>query len=192
MFASMHSSAINGQRPLQPVIIANMNKRTRRLDWILALGCVACLSVLALAGIDHGEAAPRFSAKTLDGERITNETAKGKILLIQFWTTWCKYCRKDQPVLDEFATKYGNDGLVIVAVNVGESRKKVREYLEASPRKGKIVLMEDTNLAAAFRAQGFPYYVAIDAKGNVAGVQGGSGGAESLEELLRRAGLRVE
>lgn len=169
-----------------------MNKRTRRLDWILALGCVACLSVLALAGIDHGEAAPRFSAKTLDGERITNETAKGKILLIQFWTTWCKYCRKDQPVLDEFATKYGNDGLVIVAVNVGESRKKVREYLEASPRKGKIVLMEDTNLAAAFRAQGFPYYVAIDAKGNVAGVQGGSGGAESLEELLRRAGLRVE
>jgi hypothetical protein len=55
-----------------------------------------------------------------------------------------------------------------------------------------MVVMEDTNLAAVFRARGFPFYVAIDAKGRVAGVQSGSGGREALVELLDRAGLRVE
>jgi hypothetical protein len=52
--------------------------------------------------------------------------------------------------------------------------------------------MEDTNLGAVFNARGFPYYITIDAKGRVAGVQAGSGGREMLRELIGRAGLRVE
>jgi thiol-disulfide isomerase/thioredoxin len=159
---------------------------------VLALSWLVSVVSPALYGIDRGEPAPKFTAKTLDGERITNDTVEGKTCLIQFWTTWCRYCRQDQPAVDELARKYASAGLVVVAVNVGESRKKVQAYLETSPREGKIVLMEDTNLAAVLHARGFPFYVAIDAKGRVAGVQSGSGGRESLVELLDRAGLRVE
>jgi thiol-disulfide isomerase/thioredoxin len=162
---------------------------TRRF---LVLGVPLCALSQALGAIDRGEAAPSFNAKTLGGERITNDTVKGKVVLIQFWTTWCRYCRRDQPAVDEFAGKYADAGLVVIAVNVGEPRKKVLDYLKTSPRQAKIVLMEDTNLGAVFNARGFPYYIAIDAKGRVAGVQPGSGGREMLRELIGRAGLRVE
>jgi thiol-disulfide isomerase/thioredoxin len=159
---------------------------------ILVLSWLVSVLSPTLSAIDRGEPAPKFTAKTLDGERITNDTIEGKTCLIQFWTTWCGYCRKDQPAVDDIAGKYAGAGLVVIAVNVGESRKKVLAYLETSPRQGNIVLMEDTNLAAVFRARGFPFYVAIDAKGRVAGVQSGAGGREPLVELLDRAGLRVE
>jgi thiol-disulfide isomerase/thioredoxin len=169
-----------------------MTLRSLAARRILALSCAAALLGPALYGLDRRQPAPKFTAKTLDGERITNDTIKGNILLIQFWATWCGYCRRDQPVVEKLTEEYADKGLVVVAVNVGESRKKVRAFLEASPRKAKIVLMEDTNLAAVFRARGLPYYVALDAEGNVAAIQSGAGGIEPLKELLSRAGLQVE
>jgi thiol-disulfide isomerase/thioredoxin len=168
-----------------------MDSRSLTTRRFLVLSALLCALSPALRAINRGGAAPSFNAKTLDGERITNDTVKGKVVLIQFWTTWCRYCRRDQPSVDEFAGKYADKGLVVIAVNVGESRKKVRDYLSTSPREAKVVLMEDTNLGAVFNARGFPYYIAIDAKGRVAGVQAGSGGREMLRELIGRAGLRV-
>jgi hypothetical protein len=73
---------------------------------------------------------------------------------------------------------------------MGESKRKVREYLEGSPRACKIVLAEDTNLAAALGADSFPKYVAIDKRGGIAGVQDGAGGLEPLRELVKKAGLK--
>jgi hypothetical protein len=57
------------------------------------------------------------------------------------------------------------------------------------PRACKIVLTEDTNLAALYPARSFPLYVLIDRDGNVAGTQKGAGGAVMLRRLLRKAGL---
>src|SRR5882724_1020590 len=53
--------------------------------------------------IDTGGPAPRFNAKTVNGELFNNESIKGKVVLLQFWTTWCPYCRKEQPVVDSIA-----------------------------------------------------------------------------------------
>jgi len=136
--------------------------------------------------------APRFTAKTLDGEKLTNESLMGKTVLLQFWTTWCGYCRRDQPAVDAVAREYSGQGLVVLAVNVGESRRKVKAFLEESPRACKIALTEDTNLAAMFAARSYPLYVLIDREGNVAGTQHGAAGEEALRRLLRKAGLEAE
>jgi hypothetical protein len=78
-------------------------------------------------------------------------------------------------------TKYG--------VNFAESKKKVKLFLEQSPRSSKVILLEDTNLAAVFDARSFPFYVLIDRKGNMAGTQKGAGGEPALRHLLRKAAL---
>jgi len=152
---------------------------------------VACaLGLLAWASDD--EAMPRFKAKTLDGETFTNESVKGKVVLLQFWATWCQYCRRDQPAVDTIAKEFADKGLVVLAVNMGEPKRTVMRYLDDSPRACRIVLMEDTNLAALYASRSYPLYVLIDRGGNVAGTRRGAGGEEALRSLLKRAGLSAE
>ncbi len=77
-------------------------------------------------------------------------------------------------------------------MNVGEPKKKVRKYLEDSPRSCKIVLMEDTNLAAMFATKVYPVYVLVDRDGSLAGRQNGASGEGGLRRLLAKAGIVSE
>ena len=155
-------------------------------------GVLAVAALCAFGGSEAREPAPRFSAKTLAGEKFTNDSVKGKVVLVQFWTTWCPYCRRDQSGVDAIDREFAGKGLVALAVNVGESRKTVTTYLEQNPRSCRIVLTEDTNLAAVFGATSFPVYVLMDREGNIAGTQRGAGGEAALRRLLSRAGLESD
>lgn len=128
--------------------------------------------------------APTYRAKTLNGESFTNETLKNRPVLIQFWATWCKYCKKDEPAVERIVAEFKD--LLVLAVSVNESKAKIRKYLETAPRTPKIVATEDTNLAALFAPRAFPMYVLIDAKGGMVDVQEGAGGYEALKELVNR------
>jgi len=151
---------------------------------------VLLLSTLAIGG--GRDAAPRFNAKTMTGEKFSNETLRGKVVLLQFWTTWCPYCRHEQSTIDDIQKEFASQGLVVLAIDVGESKKTVKKYLAQNPRTTPIVLTEDTNLAAMFAAKNYPIYVVIDREGNVVDTQHGAGGDGPLRDMLRRAGLKVE
>jgi thiol-disulfide isomerase/thioredoxin len=110
-------------------------------------------------------------------------------VLLEFWTTWCKFCIDEAPFVDKAGLELADKGLVVLAVNVGESKKTVKKYLGSHPRNCKIVLMEDTNLAAMYQATVYPIYVVIDRDGNIAATQRGAGGEDVLRRLIGRAGL---
>jgi thiol-disulfide isomerase/thioredoxin len=162
----------------------------RRLSLVVLLASFMFAAAIAQQRRDTPrEPAPRFNAKSLDGERFTNDSIKGKVVLLQFWTTWCPYCRGEQPLVDSLTKEFAPKGLIVLAVDVGESKSKVKKYLEQSPRACRIVLTDDTNLAAMYAAKQFPVYVLIDSDGNIAGIQRGAGGERALRNLLARAGL---
>jgi len=146
-------------------------------------------AVCALGATSGKEPAPRFSARTIEGEKFSNESIKGKIVLLEFWTTWCKFCVDEAPFVDKIGHELADKGLVLLAINVGESKKTVKRFLDAHPRNCKIVLMEDTNLAAMYQATVYPIYVVIDREGNIAATQRGAGGEPALRGLIARAGL---
>jgi len=156
----------------------------------LATTAMALLACGVAAGIDARQPMPNFRATTLDGQKYTNDSVKGKVVLLQFWATWCKYCRGDQDAVDTVAKEFADKGLLVLAVDAGESKKAVKQYLAKSPRAVPIVLMENTNLAAMFAAKTYPLYVLIDAEGRIAGELPGAGGEEALRQLLRKAGLK--
>jgi thiol-disulfide isomerase/thioredoxin len=131
----------------------------------------------------------KFKARTLDGENFSTESVQGKVVLVQFWATWCPYCRNDAPAVDAIFHEFQDKGLVVLAVDVAEAKKTVTKFLAESPRDCKIVLMTDTNLAAWFGPKTFPHYALIDRNGNEAGEQRGAGGERALRHLLRQAGL---
>jgi len=152
----------------------------------IAVLCLATISAFAQ------EPAPRFNAKTLKGERFTNESLKGKVVLLQFWTTWCPYCKQDLAIVERLEKQYGDKGLVILAVDVNESKKAVTNYLKEHPRTCHIVLTEDTNLAARFEAKSYPVYVVIDKNGNISDEWRGGAREDGLRNMLRSAGLAVD
>ncbi|MGB8967310.1 MAG: redoxin domain-containing protein, partial [Candidatus Sulfotelmatobacter sp.] len=58
----------------------------------LAPIALTLITLCALAGDETGQPAPRFRAKTISGDQFNNASVKGKVVLFEFWTTWCKYC----------------------------------------------------------------------------------------------------
>lgn len=153
------------------------------------LGVLLLAAVSAFGNTTGTEPAPRFNARTTEGEKFSNDSIKGRVVLLEFWTTWCKFCFDEAPFVDKIGHELADKGLLLLAIDVGESKKTVKKYLDAHPRNCKIVLMEDTNLAAMYQANVYPIYVVIDRDGNIAGTQRGAGGEEALRRLIARAGL---
>jgi thiol-disulfide isomerase/thioredoxin len=162
----------------------------RHLALITAI--VLLTSTLTFAADEEGQPAPRFHAKTTTGESFTNDSVKGKVVLLQFWTTWCPYCKKEQSLVDSIDREFAGKGVIVLAIDVAESKKKVRQYLQDSPRSCRVVLTEDTNLAAMYQANSYPIYVVIDREGNIAAEQRGAGGERSLRRMLRKAGVEAD
>lgn len=154
---------------------------TRRSVLLLAAGAAA--SPLLADDDLH------FKAKTLDGEKLSSDSLKGKVVLIEFWATWCPYCRKEQSILDELSKEFEKDGLVVIAVDMGEPRRKLKKFLEENPRSVKIVAEDDTTLAAICDAKSYPMYVVVNRDGEIAGRQEGAAGEAALRRLVKRAGL---
>src|SRR4051812_2707739 len=161
-----------------------MNRLSRRVFISsLTLATQAC-------ALDPHEAAPKFRGKTMTGEKFDNDSLKSQVVLIQFWATWCGYCRGDQPAVESILDAYRGQGLKVLAVDVNESRKKVENYLRDNPRSCDIVLTEDTNLAAVYATRAFPLYVLLNKNGYEVGTQKGAGGEAPLRRLLAKADLR--
>ena len=145
----------------------------------------------ALAGDEIGDPAPRFRARTTTGEQFNNDSVKGKVVLFEFWTTWCKYCEEDAAMVDSIAGEFSSKGLIVLAVDVLEPDQRVRKYLAEHPRSVQIVLTKETNLAAMYNARSYPIYVVVDRDGNIAGEQRGAG-ERGLRRILKRAGLESQ
>jgi len=162
----------------------------RKITLQAAVSCALLLAALcAFAGPQTKERAPRFNAKTMNGEIFTNQTTKGKVVLLEFWTTWCPYCSTEAPFVDKINKEYGDKGLLVLTINVGESKKTVKKYLEQHPRTTRTILTDDTNLAAMYEAVEYPIYVVIDKSGNISATQRGAAGEAALRDMLADAGI---
>jgi len=164
----------------------------RRMVVWFVLGAIFLVIAPAFGDDEIGQPAPRFRARTITGEQFNNESVKGKVVLFEFWTTWCKYCEQEAELVDDIAKEFSGKGLIVLAVNVLEPDQRVKKYLADHPRSVPIVLTKDTNLAAMYNAQVYPIYVVVDRDGNIAGEQRGAAGERALRRMLRRAGLESE
>jgi thiol-disulfide isomerase/thioredoxin len=132
---------------------------------------------------------PQFSTQSLDGRRFNDVSLRGHVVLLEFWATWCPHCRDDQAAVNDIAHRFSSEGLEVLAVDVGEPEKTVRKFLMAHPSSCPVALDENKSLAARFGKHGYPYYVAIDRDGYIAGTQEGAAGEDALISMLSLAGL---
>ena len=84
--------------------------------------------------ISVGDTAPDFSITADNGRAITRANFGGKLLVLNFWATWCPPCVEEVPSLDQFAKQMAGSGVVVLGVSVDKDRKLYRAFLDREPR----------------------------------------------------------
>jgi cytochrome c biogenesis protein CcmG/thiol:disulfide interchange protein DsbE len=124
----------------------------RRLLWPVALACFALTAVAA----DTGD--------SLDLERF-----RGKVVVVDFWASWCAPCRHSFAWLNDMQAKYGPRGLVVIGVNVDRERGEAERFLEGTPAAFQILYDPDGELAARYEVPGMPSSYVFAPDGKLAG-----------------------
>lgn len=116
-----------------------------------------------------GEAAPPFTLPLLDGGKISLADQKGKVVIVNFWASWCGPCLAETPRLAEWYNKYHLDGLNILGINVlaRDSRATVMSFVKDKQVAYPIPLDESGTVTAQWLAQQLPRSYVIDRDGVV-------------------------
>jgi peroxiredoxin len=144
--------------------LGNEAESTMKRSWRF-LGAVAGLAGLLVAAAPLPNPAPDFELGALDGTTVHLADLRGKTVILHFWASWCTHCLSEMPVLQEAAADLRARGVEILAINLGEPRKKVERYVREHKLSFKVLLDRRGNVAQAYRVAGLPATILIDPAG---------------------------
>lgn len=108
---------------------------------------------------------PAFDLADLDGKRWNLAALSGRVVVLNFWATWCEPCRIEMPSLEAMAARRHKDGVTVAAINYRETPEVVRRFLEQLPFKVPILLDRDGDAAMTWTPRVFPSTVLIGRDG---------------------------
>ncbi len=132
--------------------------------------------------IEVGKPAPDFNLRTLSGEDVSLSDYQGKIVLLNFWATWCGFCVKEMPDLDKFDKEH--EDVVVLAVDVMEEEDKVRDYIEGGGYDFEVALDLDGQISRDYLVSAYPTSYFIDTDGSLIGRVAGMLEYEQMLEIL--------
>jgi thiol-disulfide isomerase/thioredoxin len=144
-------------------------------------------AVLANPRLVNETIAPGFKVTALNNEEVSLEKYKGKIVLLDFWATWCGPCIADMPSVKAMYKKYGKEGFEIIGVSLDDDYMRLQHYLRREEITWPQYFDESGKIAQLYRVKGIPYTVLIDQDGIVRaiGLRGGSL-SKKVGELVKK------
>lgn len=140
-----------------------------------------------------GMIAPDFSLSDLRGETQNLSHYRGKIVLLNFWATWCKPCTTEMPAMQAAYDRLRDHGLVVLAINELEDTQKVREHITQHGHTFPVLLDQDNRVANQYGVFGLPVSVFIDETGRVEEyIKGGLLTEHIIQETVARIRLRTD
>ena len=160
----------------------------RRVALLLAMGL--SLATAAHAGLRLGDTLPAVTLADWQGEPMKLGDLRGKVVILDFWASWCEVCRTALPELDALARRHREDEVIVVAINIDRDRARADQFLSHYLPQRHLMLLHDpeAELMARFGADGMPTLYLVDRDGIVRDVKAGyePGQLDSLESLLKR------
>lgn len=108
-----------------------------------------------------------FTLKDINGKPHTLSDYKGKLIFLNFWASWCPPCRAEMPSIQKLYEDSDKDKFVILAVDVRENEKKVKDFVKRKGYTFPILFDGDGKVARKYRVRAFPTTYIIDQKGKV-------------------------
>ena len=131
-------------------------ERIKNIQWkgkivpLILIGLIAYMWFRPYAWVqDLNETLPPVSFTTLDGRQGNLESLRGKVVLVNFWATWCPYCRHEMPTMQEFYKDYNGKGFEILAFSVDDGPGKVQDFLRETGYTFPVA-MADGSIQQAF------------------------------------------
>jgi len=116
-------------------------------------------------GIQVGNLAPDFQLQSLDGQTVSLGNLLGKPVLINFWATWCPPCRSEMPYIQKIYEEWSDQGLEVLAINIGESSSKAEEFMQSYNLSFTVLLDTKQDVAQKYNITGIPTTFFIDKDG---------------------------
>lgn len=148
---------------------------------VRAVTFLVCLVVLCMAPAPSGAA--DFEPLTLGQVEDLVEANKGKIIMINFWATWCPPCREEIPGLINIRKSYGEDKLLLIGVSVDEDNKALRQFV-AKSKINYPVRKAAQDLVQAAGVSGIPHMLVFDRRGEVIGNAAGLISEQDLRTFI--------
>ena len=118
--------------------------------------------------VEKGKLAPSWELQDLDGKTVHSSDFKGKVVVLDFWATWCPPCRAEIPGFVELQTKYQAQGLAVIGVSVDQASADTVKAFAEKMTINYPVLQSDAKIAAAFGGiDGLPTTFVIDRSGRI-------------------------
>jgi peroxiredoxin len=132
--------------------------------------------------------APGFSLPGNSGT-VSLRDFRGKVVLVDFWASWCVPCRQSFPWMTSMMNRYGAQGLAIVAVNLDKKRDTADRFLESFPAPFPVAFDPSGKTAEEFRVEAMPSSFLISRTGEIIHIYAGfdSGHAQAVEEQIKEA-----
>jgi thiol-disulfide isomerase/thioredoxin len=132
---------------------------------VATIGGSSLLAAALLAG--EANLAPTVHLRLADGRIVQPADYKGKVLLVDFWASWCPPCKTSFPALDALYREYRDRGLEVLAVDVDERQGDADLFLTEHMHVMSVVFDPKGEAAQAFKIRGMPSSVVIDRAGNI-------------------------
>lgn len=118
------------------------------------------------SGSSFAAKAPSF---TLSGDKgtISLKQFRGKVVYLDFWASWCVPCRKSFPWMNMMQEKYKSEGLVVLGINLDESKEAAKKFLQQVPANFTIAYDPDGETPGQYHVEVMPTSYVVDRKGNI-------------------------
>jgi len=162
--------------------------RFARLTLPIVLALALAPFVAQADGLAAGQAAPEIGLSDFKGKAIKVAELQGKVVLVDFWASWCKPCKEELPVLEELHKKFADQGLVIVGVNIDKEASIATEFLSKNKLNLSFSIVNDKEhgVAKRYAPPTMPSSYLIDRSGKIRFVHEGfraSDGAKLEAEI---------
>ncbi len=131
-----------------------------------------------------GEIAPDFTLETLDGETVSLSDFRGKVVMVNFWASWCPPCVAELPTIYQFYQSHQADGFVVLAVNAQENRGTVSEFINRNGYTFPVLLDPDSVAADEYGIRALPTSFFLDKNGEIQYVHRGEIDTATLKKVV--------
>jgi len=140
----------------------------------------------------EGQPATDFTLETLVGSRsVKLSELKGRVVVLDFWATWCGPCRRWLPIVAQAHRDYAAKGLEVFAVNEREDDAKVQAYLDQQKLDLPVLMDRSGTVGSIYHASSIPLTVVVGRDGNVLRIMVGLHEADDLKDVLQEAGIAL-
>jgi cytochrome c biogenesis protein CcmG, thiol:disulfide interchange protein DsbE len=145
----------------------------RIVIWFIVLACLAGLYFFSRRQTPRtkpaasGNLAPDFTVTDLDGRKLTLSDFRGKVVLLNFWATWCAPCRSEIPHFVEMQNKYGPQGFQVIGISMDDDAKPVREFYQEYKLNYPVAVGDDKLAERYGGVLGLPINFVIDREGRI-------------------------